>query len=139
MELHNFVQLLKYRCDPIRVIKFLNDFGLSENLVPGICIVSESTPRKSIYNTSVFLEICLSSFSPYCPVVRGSGTILGKRRQRRERRSQSTKSPRRRLAGAKSRHWAASKRSAVAACESFRVPQSLHITQSDLRMLLLCY
>ena len=86
--------------------------------------------------------MCLSSFSPYRPVMRGSGAVLGKWRRRRERRLRSvvlgtksprrsrspgTKSPRSWVARTKRSHWAASKRCAVAvaACEPFCVPQSL--------------
>ena len=82
-------------------------------------------------NTSVFWEMCLSSFSPYRPVMRGSGAVWGKWRRRRERRLRSvvvdTKSPWSRVARTKRSHWTASKRCAVAvaACEPFCVPQSL--------------
>ena len=144
MELHNS---MGFKCNfrNIDVIQLgLSNFDTTMNRVK--ILFHESVLHRKVLpgnlNTSVFWEMCLSSLSPYRPVMRGSGAVWGKRRRRRERRLRSvvvdtksprrsrspgTKSPRSRVARTKRSHWAASKRCAVAvaACVPFCVPQSL--------------
>ena len=144
MELHNS---MGFKCNfrNIDVIQVgLSNFDTTMDRVK--ILFHESVLHRKVLpgnlNTSVFWEMCLSSFSPYRPVMRGSGAVWGKQRRRRERRLRSvvvdtksprrsrspgTKSPRSRIARTKRSHWAASKRCAVAvaACVPFCVPQSL--------------
>ena len=144
MELHNS---MGFKCNfrNIDVIQLgLSNFDTTMD--PVKILFHESVLHRKVLpgnlNTSVFWEICLPSFSPYCPVMRRSGAVWGKWRRRRERRLRSvvvdtksprrsrspgTKSPRSWVARTKRSHWAASKRCAVAvaACVPFCVPQSL--------------